>query len=81
MRHRLIYQHIEVRLVSLCDLDLFEARPTPAGLDEAERLRRAFARSLKMARAGQAAVELLRQQGPYAAEQVARMLDEACRGL
>jgi len=81
MNRPLIFQSIEVRLVSLVELDLFEARPTPGGFDDAERLRRAFARSLELIQTGKQAAELLHSQGPYAAEQVARMLDEACRGF
>lgn len=81
MANKILFTALEVRLVSLVDLDLFEARPTPSGLDEAEYRRRLFARSLKLLAAGKQVHELLKQQGPYAAEAAARILDEACRGL
>ena len=82
MARKLICTSIEVRLISLIDLGLFELEPQPMSIDEAEYFRRMMQRVPKLLNFARQ-VERLAETGmlQYKSREVMTMAEEACRGL
>lgn len=73
---------LSVQLVSFVDLDLFQARPTPVGIEEAEQLCRLMSRGPALALAGKKACELIQTRPwEYVNDAVLRLLLDATKGL